>query len=269
MPKVAIIQFKASTNKEQNLKKILAYIEKASKKGAKLCAFPEFMMFYTTTSQSPSKLASLAETINGNFVKTIAKTAKKNSIQVVGTFYEKSKKKNRVYDSAFLINKSGKVVSTYRKIHLYDALGFSESKKMVAGSKIAKPQRTSIGKIGMLLCYDLRFPEMSRTLASSGSEILVVPSAWVKGEMKEEHWITINKTRAIENGCYVVAPDQVGNIYCGRSIVVDPFGKILLDMKKRQGIGFVNISLDTVKKIRRSLPLLKNRRTDIYSGFKI
>jgi len=269
MPKVAIIQFKASTNKEQNLKKILTYIERASKKGAKLCAFPEYMMFYTPLSQSPSKLAGLAETINGNFVKTIAKAAKKNSIQVVGTFYEKSKKKNRVYDSAFLVNKSGKVVSTYRKIHLYDALGFSESKKMIAGSKIAKPQKTSIGKIGMLICYDLRFPEMSRTLASSGSEILVVPSAWVQGEMKEEHWITLNKTRAIENGCYVIAPDQVGNIYSGRSIVVDPYGKILLDMKKRQGIGFVNISLDLVKKIRRSLPLLKNRRTDIYSGFKL
>ncbi len=269
MPKVAIVQFKASTNKNQNLNKILDYIEKASKKGAKLCAFPEFMMFYTTSSQSPNKLASLAETINGNFVKTIAKHAKKNSIQVIGTFYEKSQKKNRVYDTSFLINKLGKVVSTYRKIHLYDALGFSESKKMVAGSKIAKPTDTSIGKIGMLICFDLRFPEMSRALASSGSEILVAPSAWVKGEMKEEHWITINKTRAIENGCYLIAPDQVGNIYCGRSIVVDPYGKILLDMKKKQGIGFVNISLDKVRKTRNILPLLKNRRIDIYSSFKI
>jgi predicted amidohydrolase len=269
MPKIAVVQFKASTNKNQNLKKILNYIEKASKKGAELCAFPEFMMFYTASSQSPSKLANLAETIDGNFVQTIANVAKKNSIQVVGTFYEKSKKKNHVYDTSFLINKSGKVVSTYRKIHLYDALGFSESKKMAAGSKIAKPQKTSIGKIGMLICYDLRFPEMSRILASSGSEILVAPSAWVKGEMKEEHWITINKTRAIENGCYLIAPDQVGNIYCGRSVVVDPFGKILLDMKKRQDIAIVNISLDKVKKTRRALPLLKNRRTDIYSNLKI
>jgi len=121
----------------------------------------------------------------------------------------------------------------------------------------------------MLICYDLRFPEMSRILASSGSEILVVPSAWVKGEMKEEHWITINKTRAIENGCYVIAPDQVGNIYCGRSLVVDPMGKILLDMKKHQGIGFVNISINKVKKTRSVMPLLKNRRTDVYSNFRI
>ena len=265
MPKVAIIQLKALTTKEQNLKKILDYIKKASKRGAQLCAFPEFMMFYTKPSQTPKELASLSETINGNFVKTISKAAKKHSIQVIGTFYEKSNKKNRVYDTSFLINKSGKVVSKYRKIHLYDAFGFKESKKMVSGSKIAKPSRTALGKIGMLICYDLRFPEMSRSLALSGSEILVAPSAWVKGKNKEDHWITINKTRAIENGCYVVAPDQVGNIYCGRSVVVDPFGKILLDMKKRQGIGVVNISLDKIKKTRTVLPLLKNRRSDIYS----
>ena len=269
MTKVAVIQFKASTDKEKNLKIILNYIEKASKLGAQLCAFPEFMMFYTTSSQSPSKLASLAETINGNFVKTVSKAAKKYSIQVVGTLYANSKKKNRVYDTSFLVNKSGKIISKYRKIHLYDALGFRESDKMTPGSKIAAPIRTTIGKLGMLICYDLRFPEMSRTLAAAGSEILVAPSAWVKGKSKEEHWITINKTRAIENGCYVVAPDQVGNIYCGRSLVVDPLGKILLDMKKRQGIGIVDISLDKVKQTRKALPLLKNRRVDLYSDFRI
>jgi len=86
--------------------------------------------------------------------------------------------------------------------------------------------------------------------------------------MKEEHWITINKTRAIENGCYMIAPDQVGNIYCGRSIVVDPYGKILLDMKKKQGIGYVNIELKKIKQIRRILPLLKNRRSNVYTTLK-
>ena len=267
MTKVAVVQFKASTKKNENLKKILNYISQASKKRAQFCAFPEFMMFYTTSSQTPAQLANQAETISGDFVKSIAKAAKDHSIQVVGTFYEKSKKKNRVYDTSFLINKSGKVISKYRKIHLYDALGFRESDKLASGSKIEKPIKSSVGKLGMLICYDLRFPEMSRTLASAGSEVLVAPSAWVKGENKEEHWLTINKTRALENGCYVIAPDQVGNIYCGRSIVVDPLGKILLDMKKKQGIGFVNISLDKVKKTRKVLPLLKNRRTDIYPSF--
>jgi predicted amidohydrolase len=266
--KAAVVQFKASTNKEDNLTKIISYISKAASKNATLCAFPEFMMFYTSSSQTPKQLANLAETINGNFVTTIAKAVKENQIQVVGSFYEKSRKKDRVYDTSFLISKSGKVLSTYRKIHLYDALGFKESNKMISGSNITKPVKTSIGKIGMMICYDLRFPEMARSLATAGAEVLVIPSAWVKGNMKEEHWVTINKTRAIENGCYVIAPDQVGNIYCGRSLVVDPYGKILLDMKKKQGIGFVNIDLNKVKQTRKILPLLKNRRTDIYPTLK-
>jgi predicted amidohydrolase len=266
--KAAIIQFKASTDKQTNLKKIISYIQKAALKNAKLCAFPEFMMFYTNSKQTSKQLASLAETINGDFVSSIAKAAKENRIQVIGSFYEKSRKKDRVYDTSFVIDNSGKVISTYRKIHLYDALGFKESDKIVSGSKITKPVNTTLGKTGMMICYDLRFPEMARSLAAAGSEILVAPSAWVKGNMKEEHWITINKTRAIENGCYVIAPDQVGNIYCGRSLVVDPYGKIILDMKKKQGIGYVDIDLNKVKQIRKILPLLKNRRTDIYSTLK-
>ena len=267
--KIAVVQFKASTNKETNLKKIIQYISNAAKNKAEMVAFPEFMMLYTNSKQTPQQLAILAETIKGNFVQSIAKAAKENHIQVVGSFYEKSAKKDRVYDTSFVVSKSGKIISTYRKIHLYDAFGFRESDKMMPGSNISKPVKTSVGKIGMMICYDLRFPEISRSLASSGSEILVIPSAWVKGEMKEEHWLTINKTRAIENGCYVISPDQVGNIYCGRSVVVDPYGKILLDMKKKQGIGFINIDLKRIKQIRKILPLLKNRRTDIYPTLKV
>ena len=104
-------------------------------------------------------------------------------------------------------------------------------------------------------------------MASSGSEILVVPSAWVKGPMKEEHWFTLNKSRAVENGCYIIAPNHLGNIYSARSLVVDPYGKIILDMKKRQGLGYVNISSAVIQKIRKKLPLLKNRRTDLYTDF--
>ncbi len=264
MKKVALVQLQASTNKETNLKKIIGYIKSASKKRATLCTFPEFMMFYTPSSQSAMQLAGLSEYITGNFVKTIADAARQNSIEVIGTFYEKSKTKNRVYDTSFFIDSSGKLISKYRKTHLYDALGFRESKKLAPGMQLPKPQRSKIGKIGMMICYDLRFPEMSRMLASAGTEILVAPSAWVQGELKEQHWLAINKTRAIENGCYIVSPDQVGNIYCGRSIVVDPFGRVLLDMKKKQGMQIVEISDTLVKRARRALPLLKNRRTDLY-----
>lgn len=268
MTKIAVIQMQARNDKDANLKKILKYISLAASKGAEACAFPEFMMCFTPSSQSAASLAKISEKIDGKFVSDICREAKKNSIQVIGTFYEKSPKRNRVYDTSFITSKTGKILSVYRKIHLYDALGFKESKKLYHGSSIAKPVKTSIGKMGMMICYDIRFPEMSRILASSGSQILFVPSAWVQGEMKEEHWIAMNKARAIENGCYVISPDQVGNIYCGRSLVVDPFGKILLDMKKRQGISIVDISLDQVKKVRTKLPLLQNRRTDIYTNLQ-
>ena len=269
MSKIALVQFKASTEKEKNLPKILDYIKQAAKNGADMCTFPEYMMFYTTSKQTAKQVAQEAETINGEFVSAVAESAKDNSIGIVGTMYEKSRKKDRVYDTSFIINKKGEVTGKYRKIHLYDALGFKESDKMSSGKEIPLPTKTSVGKMGMLICYDLRFPEMSRTLASSGTEILVVPSAWVNGPMKEEHWLTLNKSRAIENGCYVIAPDHLGHVYSGRSLAVDPYGRILLDMKKRQGIGYVNISLDKVHEIRKKLPLLKNRRTDIYSDFKI
>ena len=102
--KVAVVQFKASTNKETNLKKIISYISKAASKNATLCAFPEFMMFYTNSSQTSKQLSDLAEMIKGNFVTTIAKAAKENKIQVVGSFYEKSRTKDRVYDTAFVID---------------------------------------------------------------------------------------------------------------------------------------------------------------------
>ena len=269
MSKIAIVQFKASTDKTKNLPRILQYIKQAAKNHADLCAFPEYMMFFTPASQSARRVAQQAEAINGKFVSGISECARQNSIIVVGTMFDNSKKIDRVYDTSFVINKYGKIIGKYRKTHLYDALGFKESAKMLAGRTIPLPTKTSVGKLGMIICYDLRFPELSRALASSGSEILIVPSAWVNGPMKEEHWLTLNKSRAIENGCYVIATDHLGHIYSGRSLVVDPYGRILLDMKKRQGIGYVNISISVVRNTRKKLPLLKNRRTDLYSNFRL
>ena len=136
MSKIAIVQFKASTDKTKNLPKILRYIKQAAKNHADLCAFPEYMMFFTPASQSAKQVAQQAETINGNFVSAISECAKQNSIIVVGTMLEKSKKKDRVYDTSFIVNRNGKIIGKYRKTHLYDALGFKESAKMVAGKTI-------------------------------------------------------------------------------------------------------------------------------------
>ena len=262
--KAAVVQFCASSDKSENLQRILSLVSQAASKDTALVGFPEFMMLYTSSSQTSLELAEQAETIDGSFVSSVSQSAKENNIQIVGSFYEKSNIPNKVYDTSFIIDQAGNVISTYRKIHLYDALGFKESAKMTPGSQITKPVKTLVGMLGMLICYDLRFPEISRSLASAGSEVLIVPSAWVGGPMKVEHWIALNQARAIENGCYVLAPDHVGHTYCGHSMAIDPYGKILFDMRQREGIEYADIDATILKETRKSLPLLEHRRTDVY-----
>jgi len=264
--RVAVVQMKSSQHKAENLSVALEYTSFAADKDANAVLFPEFLMAYSPEHQDAKELVSMAESvINGKFVTALRRAAKKNNITIVATIYEKSEKNNqRVYDTAIIINSTGKISSVYRKLHLYDALGFRESLKFVAGDKINKPVTLGTTKVGIMICYDIRFPEMSRILVGNGANTLVAPSAWVHGILKEEHWLTMLKARAIENGAFVIAPDQVGNIYSGRSLVIDPFGVVLLDMGNKQGVDIVDIDMSRVRGVRETLPLLENRRTDVY-----
>lgn len=269
--KLALVQMKSSTIKTENLQLSIDYIGQAAKKKVELICFPEFQMAYSPPEQTAKELSTIAENANnGNFISTLRKEAKRHRIKVIATIYEsmdtkKKKTDYRVSDTAIMISDRGDVMSIYRKLHLYDALGFKESTKLVGGNKIEKPIKVGIGKIGLMVCYDIRFPEMSRILTLNGADVLAIPSAWVQGIMKEEHWQIMLKARAIENGCYVIAPDQVGNIFSGRSMVIDPFGITLLDMGNKEGVEVVEIDRDRIESIRKTLPLLKNRRTDVYS----
>jgi predicted amidohydrolase len=268
--RTALVQMKSSVNKEQNLAYSLELINEAAKDKARLICFPEFQMAYSPPEQKPDALHKIAEKINGNFVSKLSYSAKQNKIDVIATIYEfiNTKKQNhKVFDTAIVINNLGKLKSVYRKVHLYDALGFKESKKLAAGSIIEKPTRTSVGNLGLLICYDMRFPEISRILTVNGASILASPSAWVDGFMKREHWEIMVKARAIENGVYVIAPNQVGNIYCGHSMVIDPFGSTLADMGSREGVEIIDIDSSRIDRIRRTLPLLMNRRTDVYKNY--
>lgn len=268
--KAAIVQMKSSVAKELNLAHSLKLINEASKKNARLICFPEFQMAYSPPEQKSESLHKIAEKITGNFVSTLSNSAKQNRINVIATLYEiinTNDKNHKVFDTGIIINELGKLQSIYRKVHLYDALGFKESKKLLAGSTIEKPSKTSVGKLGLLICYDMRFPEISRILTVNGANILVSPSAWVAGFMKKEHWEIMVRARAIENGVYVLAPNQVGNIYCGHSMAVDPFGATIVDMENREGIGFIDIDCSKIDTTRRTLPLLTNRRTDVYRNY--
>ena len=268
--KAAIVQMKSSVDKELNLVHSLKLIKEAAKKKARLICFPEFQMAYSPPEQKSESLHKIAEKITGNFVSTLSNSAKQNRINVIATLYEiinTNDKNHKVFDTGVIINELGKLQSIYRKVHLYDALGFKESKKLLAGSIIEKPSKTSVGKLGLLICYDMRFPEISRILTVNGATILVSPSAWVAGFMKREHWEIMVRARAIENGVYVLAPNQVGNIYCGHSMAIDPFGSTIVDMENREGIEFIDIDSSKIDTTRRTLPLLMNRRTDVYRNY--
>lgn len=265
MSEVAIAQIQSSSEKTANLRTALDLIQAAREKGAALIAFPEFLMAFSPGSQTAEELAQLAESTDGPFVTTLRDAAKAASIAVLATIYEKSPVANRVYDSAVWIDAAGKLASVYRKLHLYDAFGFKESDKFHPGDDLAPLVSFGEGRFGMMICYDLRFPEMARMLALQGANVLVAPAGWVQGDLKVEHWQTMIKARALENGCYVIAPGQVGNIYIGHSLAVDPLGRTLVDLGDKEGLAIVEADLNLVRDTREKLPLLQNRRTDVYA----
>jgi deaminated glutathione amidase len=265
MSKVAIAQIKSSTDKEQNVRTAISMIEQAGRGGAELIAFPEFLMAFSPASQSAEELAKIAEPVNGHFISTLCEAARKDRIAVLATIYEVSTMPSRVFDTAVWLDALGNIAMTYRKIHLYDAFGFKESDKFAPGSSVPPPVISGECRFGVMICYDLRFPEMARMLALQRANILVAPSGWVQGDLKLDHWQTMIKARALENGCYIIAPGQTGNIYIGHSMIVDPLGRTIASLGEREGLEFADLDLKLISETRERLPLLANRRADVYA----
>ena len=265
MNKIAIAQITSSTEKKKNLATALRLVEEAKSKGAELIAFPEFLMAFSPASQTAEELTQVAESVDGPFITALRDAARVNGIAVIAPIYETSSVTHRVFDASVWIDAKGNVASVYRKLHLYDAFGFKESDKFQPGGDIAPLVESGDSRFGMMICYDLRFPEMARMLALAGANILVAPSGWVQGDLKVEHWQTMIKARALENGCYVIAPNQAGNVYTGHSMAVDPLGRTLVDLGEIEGLEVIELNLQLVNEIREKLPLLKNRRAEVYA----
>jgi len=265
MSKIAIAQTQSSTDKSENLKRAGKLIREAKERTAELIAFPEFLMAFSPASQTAAKLTQVAEPTDGRFISSLRETAKASAIAVVATIYETCPEPNRVFDTAVFIDPRGNVASVYRKLHLYDAFGFKESDKFYPGEDIAPLVDSGKCRFGMMICYDLRFPEMARMLTLAGANVLVAPSGWVQGDLKLEHWQTMVRARSLENGCYVIAPAQVGNIYIGHSMVVDPLGRTLVDLGEKEDMAVVDLDGNLIRETREKLPLLANRRTDVYA----
>lgn len=264
MTKIALAQVQSSTDKAENLKKASRLIDDAKRQGAELVAFPEFLMAFSPASQSAAELTAVAESVDGPFIAALRECAGDANLGVLAAIYETSPITHRVYDTAVWLDAAGNIASVYRKLHLYDAFGFKESDKFHPGADIAPLVNLGDAHCATMICYDLRFPELARLLTLDGANILFAPSGWVQGDLKVEHWQTMIRARALENGCFVIAPNQVGNIYTGHSMAVDPLGRTLVDLQEKEALAVVEIDLAMVREVREKLPLLQNRRTDVY-----
>ncbi|MCX8168757.1 MAG: carbon-nitrogen hydrolase family protein [Candidatus Methanomethylicia archaeon] len=259
--RVASVQFNASKFKNENLKKILKYIDEAAKLNVELIVFPEYSMFFPINSDS----YKIAESIDGFFVSEVKRKAKELNMNIVLNIAELSKPpSNRFYDTSILLSSDGEVTSIYRKTHLFDAFNIRESDYIIPGDDIVKPISIGEFNIGLLICYDIRFPETARTLALNNCTLICVSSAWYSGILKETHILTMILARAIENGIFIVMANQTQPIFCGRSCIVDPYGVILADAGERECIIYSDISIERLKEVRRNLPLLSQRRPTLY-----
>jgi len=264
MFRVSCIQLKSSDDIKHNLAKTTILIKKAVKQKTDFIITPEVSSLF---SLKKKKLLSQSTSMSEDFylkgIKKLAKFYKKWIL--IGSLVIKVDKRKLVNRSV-LINQKGLIHSYYDKIHMFDVSlskkeSYSESKTFLPGKKI-KISKLPWGKLGMTVCYDLRFPNMFRKLSKQGSLFISVPSAFTETTGKK-HWHSLLKARAIENFCYIFAAAQAGKHSDGRktfghSLIVSPDGEILKELKKNTGVITATINPKLSKKLRKIIPSLKS-----------
>jgi deaminated glutathione amidase len=223
--------------------------------GSDLVVFPE--AFARDFGEPGSDLSGAAEPLDGPFATEVARVADQRGTTVLAGMFERGDDPVRPVNTLVL---RGAVHADYRKIHLYDSFGYRESDRVTAGPLTPVTVDLAGLRIGLMTCYDLRFPELARALVAAGAEALVVPAAWVAGPRKVDHWTTLARARAIENTAYVVAVGQPGPRYTGHSIVVDPLGEVLAEAGEKPETLTVTLDPAVVGDARRTNPSLANRR---------
>jgi predicted amidohydrolase len=209
-------------------------------------------------------LGPVAQPLDGPFVAGLAEVARKHQATVVAGMFERSADPERPYNTLVALRPDGSMAATYRKVHLYDSFGYRESDRLLAGEPV--PAVVDVGRlrIGLMTCYDLRFPEHARALVDAGADAFVVPSAWVRGPLKEDHWDTLVRARAIENTVYVAAAAQCGRTYCGRSMLVDPLGVAVAAAGDAETVVRGELDPGVIAAARERNPALQHRR--VWSG---
>jgi deaminated glutathione amidase len=257
----ALIQHKSTPDKAANLARALSSIERAAGLGCGLVVLPE------TDSATPQEVtpAAVAEPLSGHYVSSLREAARTHKLAVVSGVLETIPNEPfRASNTAVYIREDGELIGVYRKNHLYDAFGGGESKLFVPGMEPTTAFDAGWARVGLMVCYDLRFPEVARKLACDGASVVIAPSAWVAGPLKEDHWILLTRARALENTVFVLAANMTDGKHTGRSVAVDPMGVVIADAGEAEGITVVHIDPERVKRVREKLPALEHRRTDLY-----
>lgn len=272
----AAIQMVSGGELETNLSEAARLLTQASEQGAQLAVLPETFSMFST-----KKLRSLGEQeeTEGTVQQFLSEQSKRLGLWIVGGTTPMIRRiddslieEERVRAACMVYSAEGKQVARYDKIHLFDvdvndAHGsYRESQTMEPGDSIAVVD-TPLGKLGLTVCYDLRFPELYIELAKQGAEIITVPSAFT-ARTGEAHWQTLLRARAIENLCYVIGADQGGEHTAkrethGESMIVDPWGRVKASLNKGPGVVLAEIDRDYIKELRGQLPVHQHKRFEV------
>ncbi|WP_307816535.1 carbon-nitrogen hydrolase family protein [Nocardioides limicola] len=250
--RVALVQTAAGLDPAQNRARLADLVPADTD----LVVLPEaFARDFGTPGEDVS---GYAETVDGPFGRALSQVAAERDTTVIAGMFERSTDPARPHNTLLV---RGAVETSYRKIHLYDSFGYRESDRLTGGP--LQPVVCEVGgfRIGLMTCYDLRFPELARALVDAGAEVLVVPAAWVAGERKVDHWRTLVRARAIENTVWVLAAGQPPPRYTGHSLAVDPWGDVLAEAGD-EADAVLRITLDAseLTRARETNPSLANRR---------
>ncbi|MBW4649200.1 MAG: carbon-nitrogen hydrolase family protein [Kastovskya adunca ATA6-11-RM4] len=261
----AAIQMTSQPDLESNLIQAEDLIELAVRRGADLVSLPENFSFL---GKEEDKIAQ-AEAIAQKTEKFLTTMAQRFQVTILGGGFPVPVDSGKVYNTALLIAPSGIELARYKKVHLFDVdvpdgNTYRESSTVMAGSELPPVHSCpQLGTLGLSVCYDVRFPELYRHLASKGADVLFVPAAFTAYTGKD-HWQILLQARAIENTCYVIAPAQTGRHYAmrqthGHAMIVDPWGIILADAGDTPGVAIAEINPLRLEQVRRQMPALQHR----------
>lgn len=266
--RVAMVQMHVEEDKLKNIATASEFVKKAAEKNIDMAVLPEMFNCPYKTSNFPV----YAEDEGGECYRLLSKLAKTCGIYLVAGTMPERDNEGRVFNTSYVFDRKGNKIGKHRKMHLFDIAvqggqHFKESETLTAGNEVTVFE-TEFGKMGLAICYDLRFPELSRLMVDKGAKVIVAPAAF-NMTTGPAHWEVMFRSRAVDNQVYTIgiAPARdVNSCYTsyGNSLMVSPWGEIIVQMDEKEGFAVGMLDLDYVEKVRRELPLLAHRRKDIY-----